>query len=67
MPLYERQSTIPGPVGQVYAWHLRPGAFRRLTPYWAGAREISSQEIRDGNRTVFSLPMGPLRVKWVAE
>ncbi|MGH7740234.1 MAG: TIGR01777 family oxidoreductase [bacterium] len=63
---YEKESRISGSAEQVYAWHARPGAFQRLTPDWQGARMVESEEIRDGNKAVLEVSLGPFAKRWVA-
>ncbi|MGZ8179486.1 TIGR01777 family oxidoreductase [Williamsia sp. SKLECPSW1] len=58
-----RTSVVRGAVDEVFAWHERPGAFRRLTPPGSpiGLRSEASS-IRDG-RAILALPGG---LRWVA-
>lgn len=35
MAVFESTERLPYPVGQVFAWHQRPGALTRLSPEWA--------------------------------
>ncbi|HJL15973.1 MAG TPA: TIGR01777 family oxidoreductase, partial [Sandaracinaceae bacterium LLY-WYZ-13_1] len=53
---------------QVFAFHERPGAFRRLTPPYERV-EVERREgsIRNGDRTVLRMRLGPLSRRWVAE
>jgi uncharacterized protein (TIGR01777 family) len=66
MPLYVRESTLAAPVGRVYEWHTRPGAFRRLTPYWESARVLKDAPIQDGNEAILQVGAGPFKWRWVA-
>lgn len=58
-----RSTVVPGAVDDVFAWHERPGAFRRLSPPGSpiGLRSEATS-IRDG-QAVLSLPGG---LRWVA-
>ncbi len=57
-------SVIAGPVAEVFAWHERPGALRRLAPPWQPIRVVEeAATLRDG-RAVLRLPGG---VRWVAQ
>ncbi|HET9058567.1 MAG TPA: TIGR01777 family oxidoreductase, partial [Acidimicrobiales bacterium] len=52
------RSRIPAPVGEVFAWHERPGAITRLSPPWVPVRVVKeSTSLRDGE-AVFGLPGG---------
>ena len=47
---------------------MRPAAFDRLTPPWEKVRPVDdADEIKNGNRHVFRVKMGPLWRRWVAE
>ncbi|GIW70667.1 MAG: hypothetical protein KatS3mg102_0209 [Planctomycetota bacterium] len=55
------------PAEELFAWHERPGALERLLPPWSGMRVLERQgTIRNGDRAVLQLRLGPLRVRWVA-
>jgi uncharacterized protein (TIGR01777 family) len=58
---------MPASAGEVFAWHLRPGALERLLPPWQGVRVLKrSGEIEEGARLELSVPVGPVRARWVA-
>ncbi len=63
-----RESPMPAPPADLYAWHARPGAFERLMPPWERL-SISSRSgsIHDGDRLVFRIHKGPLAITWEAE
>jgi uncharacterized protein (TIGR01777 family) len=55
---------IDAPIDEVFSWHERPGAIRRLSPPWQPVRvEQEAASLRDG-RAVLRLPGG---VRWVAQ
>ena len=55
---------IDAPIDEVFAWHERPGAIRRLAPPWQPVRVVQeASSLRDG-RAVLRLPGG---VRWVAQ
>lgn len=58
---------VDAPADALFAWHARPGAFQRLTPPWAPVRLERHEGIRDGDRAVLRLGVGPLRLRWIAE
>lgn len=65
---YVRQSDLPVPAAEAFTWHARPGAFERLTPPWERVEVIERHgSIRDGDRTVLRVRIGPLARRWVAE
>lgn len=67
MPVFEKRSTMPVPVGELYAWHARPGAFERLAPPWQRLRVVErSGTIADGDRLVMEYGLGPVKRRWVA-
>lgn len=67
MPVFEWRSTVPFSAEEVYAWHLRPGAFERLSPPWQYTRVIErSGDVEHGGTLVFAYHSGPLRGRWVA-
>jgi uncharacterized protein (TIGR01777 family) len=53
----------------LYQWHMRPGAFERLTPPWEDVRVLDRRgdPSETGFRVVLSVPLGPARKRWVAE
>jgi uncharacterized protein len=56
-------SVVNADQDEVFAWHGRPGAVKRLTPPWLPVRVLSEAgSLRDG-RAVLGLPGG---VRWVA-
>jgi uncharacterized protein (TIGR01777 family) len=52
---------------RLFEWHMRPGAFNRLSPPWERVTPISQDAMGEGARAVFRVPMGPFAVTWVAE
>jgi uncharacterized protein len=56
-------SVVDAPLGEVFAWHTRPGAMTRLMPPWSPVRvEREAGSVRDG-QAVLRLPGG---LPWVA-
>jgi ligand-binding SRPBCC domain-containing protein len=67
MPVFEKRSTMPVPVDELYGWHARPGAFERLAPPWQRLRVVErSGTIADGDRLVMEYGLGPVKRRWVA-
>jgi len=73
MPQVEFTTALPVSAADAFAWHARPGALHRLLPPWQDVRILSERPaagaasiIADGGRVELSLPMGPLRRRWIA-
>ncbi|MBD3675537.1 MAG: TIGR01777 family protein [Planctomycetaceae bacterium] len=64
---FEKSSLIPASAEELFHWHERPGAFNRLTPPWEPVELVSHEGIRDGDRAIISMKLGPFTRKWVAE
>jgi ligand-binding SRPBCC domain-containing protein len=67
MPSFVRSVTVPAPASELFAWHLRDGAFEDLVPPWDGTRvaERSGRIEDDTMRVVLSVPvLGPIRQGW---
>jgi len=63
----ERSTRLPFSAEQVWAWHVRPGAFERLTPPWERARVLERPTgLEEGSRVVLEVHVGPVPVRWVA-
>lgn len=59
----EHESVIDHPLDDVWAWHARHGAMRRLVPPWQPMKVLAeAQSLADG-RAVLGLPGG---LRWVA-
>ncbi len=59
----EYQSTVDHPVGNVWDWHARPGAMRRLVPPWQPMTVIAEADSLADGVAVLGLPGG---LRWVA-
>lgn len=67
MPNFEQRSEVPATAAEVFDWHTRPGALRRLLPPWENARIIQRQNgVVEGARTVLRFRRGPVPLRWVA-
>ena len=58
---------VDAAVDEVYRWHLRPEAFRRLIPPWSTIDVISHDGVAPGSRAVFRVHADPFSFKWTAE
>lgn len=62
------RSRIGASAEDLFEWHAELGALERLTPPWEPVEvEKRSPGIRDGDRGVLRVPLGPFRVRWVFE
>ncbi len=51
----------------LWGWHMRPGAFGRLTPPWERVEVEVEPRLEAGARGQFRIQAGPLRLRWEAE
>jgi len=62
---FVKRTAINVPQKALHDWHMRPGAFERLTPPWAGMRMIEGPPaIEHGARARLALEFGPLSLHW---
>ena len=65
---FKHSTEVVTSVEETFAWHERKGAFRRLMPPWEKAEQVGElSSLEDGTRLTFKFPMGPIKMKWVAE
>ena len=65
--VFIRRTAIAVPAPELFAWHLRPGAFERLLPPGDGTRITSREGRIEANtmRVQLSVPvLGPIRQTW---
>lgn len=60
------RSPMPASADALFRWHEQPGAFERLVPPWTDTRLVSFEGIRDGQKAVLRIGVGPVSVKWTA-
>ena len=61
-------STIGAPAEEVFRWHADPDALKRLTPRWEPVEFLEPVPgIREGDRGVLRVRVGPFHVRWVFE
>ncbi|MYJ68831.1 MAG: TIGR01777 family protein [Gemmatimonadetes bacterium] len=64
MPTFVHECEIPFPVGDVFGWHMRPGALERLLPPWEDVRVVSREGgIDDGGVVRMRAKRGPLSLE----
>ncbi|MFM7845916.1 MAG: TIGR01777 family oxidoreductase [Planctomycetota bacterium] len=62
------QSELACSASELYDWHMRPGAFERLSPPWEVVhveRWVEPQHLGDG--PTMRLKMGPIWLRWIAK
>src|SRR5688572_14937567 len=65
MHRFRRETRLPFPVTDVFAWHERPGALERLSPPWMTVRVLErTGTVRDGDEVLLELEKGPLHFEW---
>jgi uncharacterized protein (TIGR01777 family) len=60
----EFESVIDHPLDEVFAWHTRPGAMRRLVPPFAPMKVVAETPSLADGQAVLGLPGG---LRWVAQ
>ncbi len=60
-------TSLDVPAADVFAWHMRPGAFERLVPPWERVRVVArDRAVAEGSRVSLELRAGPVPVRWTA-
>lgn len=63
--VFTRSVRIDARAAELFRWHARPGAFRRLTPWWEAVELMADDgSIRDGARVTLRTHVGPLPATW---
>ena len=66
--VFVAQSIINAPAEEVFRWHAEPGALERLTPPWEPLEVLErAPGVRNGDRGVLRVRVGPFRVRWEFE
>ena len=69
--VFERTVSCPASADEVFQWHVRPGALRRLLPPWDSATVKAGsgpeERLTRGAQTTIRLGVGPFGVDWKAE
>jgi uncharacterized protein (TIGR01777 family) len=65
---FVHRSRLPASAADVYAWHMRSGAFARFAPPCERMRLVSDgQPLGEGSRAEIDVAVGPLWRRWTAE
>jgi len=69
MSRYRHTSDLAAPVAEVFAWHMRPGAFEALQPPFPRVDALSGLDtpMSEGHQIRFRIRLGPIGILWVAE
>jgi ligand-binding SRPBCC domain-containing protein len=68
MPVFEKRTRIAASPEQVFAFHERDDALKRLTPPWEKTRIVEKTPGLDvGTRAVVEVFVGPIKTTFVAE
>ncbi|MGH9746558.1 MAG: SRPBCC family protein [Candidatus Acidiferrales bacterium] len=66
--IFTAETTINAPAEDVFRWHAEPGALERLTPPWEPLEVVQrAPGVRDGDRGILRVRVGPFRVRWEFE
>jgi uncharacterized protein (TIGR01777 family) len=60
----EYESVVEHPLDEVFTWHTRPGAMRRLVPPWQPMQVVAEADSLADGQAVLGLPGG---LRWVAQ
>ena len=60
----ELETVVNHPLSEVFEWHTRPGAMRRLVPPWQPMKVVAEADSLADGRAVLGLPGG---LRWVAQ
>lgn len=64
---FSYRSSFPVAAEDLFRWHARPGAFERLAPPWDKVRIVLREGgLHDGDRLIFTVGGGAVRLKWEA-
>lgn len=62
------RGSFPVPAEELFAWHLRPGALRRLSPPWESMQIVDpGSGVQVGSRVELRVRVGPFARSWVSE
>ena len=64
---FTRRTRIRCSASEAFHWHVRPGAFQRLTPPWERVRVLAQRGgIENGAEATLETAAGPFMLRWVA-
>jgi uncharacterized protein len=66
--VFTAETVIDAPAEVVFRWHAESGALERLTPPWEPLEVVQrAPGIRDGDRGILRVRVGPFHVHWEFE
>ena len=66
--VFTAETDIDAPAETVFRWHAEPGALERLTPPWEPLEVVErAPGVRDGDRGILRVRVGPFHVRWEFE
>jgi uncharacterized protein (TIGR01777 family) len=64
---FTARSRLDVPPEELWAWHVRPGAFDRLNPAWESTHVVERySRLAEGSRLVLRVRVGPFTRRWEA-
>lgn len=68
MTVFKREVEIDCSQEELFAWHERPGAFKRLCPHWEKVNVVEHiGGIQDGAKVHVTINQGPVKLHWHLE
>ena len=67
MTIFERQLDVPVPRDVLHDWHMRQGAFERLSAPWESIRHVHADPVANGAKRVFEVKKGGVWLRWIAD
>lgn len=68
MSVFAKSTSMPCSPEELFAWHVRPGAFARLVPPWERIEIVGGHPgVENGSRARLRMRQGPFSITWVAE
>ena len=68
MARFQKVSQLPVSADAAYDWHMRAGAFARLSPPFENVRlKESDPELKEDSVAVLEISEGPIKVEWTAK
>ncbi|MDN5868756.1 MAG: TIGR01777 family oxidoreductase, partial [Candidatus Nitrosocosmicus sp.] len=66
--VFVKRTALLSNTEDVFEYHRREGALKRLIPPWSSIKVIKSDnDIKNGSVTILKLKYGPIGIKWIAQ
>ena len=66
MPSFQHYARFAQPIDSVWSYYDSPGAFDRIMPEWEHLDPDTIGRLVNGDKTIFTTHIGPLRLRWEA-